>query len=448
MKDDIEIEWNKGFHKKPPLVENATNQLMKKYKFLTIEETEEILYYRDGVYVTGGQKLIEKETEVIYWDALKNSDLVQIIGHIKRRTYHKHEELDPDINIINLKNGLYDVEKDLLLEHTPDYLSVNQKNIVFNKEAKPKRFLKFLQEVLYPQEILTAIDVYAYTFHRDYPIETIFMLYGNGSNGKTVYTSVLTALHGTRNVSNVPLLEMLGDRFALSDLEDKALNIDNEISGQTIKEASVLKRLTGGSRQQIRIQRKNQVAYDTMLYAKLLFNANRVPDSQDISDAFNRRVTIISFPKRFEGVNEDKQLLSKLTTEEELSGIFNILMRALRRILRTKELYLNDKTIEEKRIKYERAVNPIKSFKDEAVIRDEDNYTPKTDFYQAYIQYCKKYSLPMERYDPFCKILMKEFGFEDTRPTINDARVWCWKHLILNPDYAPKTEQKKLEELI
>lgn len=69
---------------------------------------------------------------------------------------------------------------------------------------------------------------------------------------------------------------MLGSRdiFALSDLENKDVNIDNELAGQTIKEVAVLKRLTGGSRQRIRIQSKNQRAYDTMLYAKLFFNAN------------------------------------------------------------------------------------------------------------------------------------------------------------------------------
>jgi putative DNA primase/helicase len=85
--------------------------------------------------------------------------------------------------------------------------------------------------------------------------------------------------------------------------------------------------LTGGSRQRIRIQRKNQRAYDTTLYAKLFFNANKIPDSEDMSDAYNRRVIIISFPNRFEGNKADKRLISKLTTEQEKSGIFNILRR-------------------------------------------------------------------------------------------------------------------------
>ena len=48
-----------------------------------------------------------------------------------------------------------------------------------------------------------------------------------GKNRKTAFTNVLTAMHGVENVSNVPLSEMLSNKFALSDLENKGLNIDN-----------------------------------------------------------------------------------------------------------------------------------------------------------------------------------------------------------------------------
>ena len=87
------------------------------------------------------------------------------------------EEFDADNNIINLKNGLYDWKNDLLKEHSPDYLSINQKSIVYDKNAKPKLFGKFLSQVLYSRDIRTAIDAMAYTFHRDYDIEVIFILY-------------------------------------------------------------------------------------------------------------------------------------------------------------------------------------------------------------------------------------------------------------------------------
>jgi phage/plasmid-associated DNA primase len=100
---------------------------------------------------------------------------------------------------------LYDIDNDLLKEHTLDYLSVNQKPIIYDKDAKAERFEQFLHEVLYERDIPTGIESMAYTFERDYPIEVIFILYGYGLNGKTVFTSVLTSMHGKDNVSNVSL---------------------------------------------------------------------------------------------------------------------------------------------------------------------------------------------------------------------------------------------------
>lgn len=47
-----------------------------------------------------------------------------------------------------------------------------------------------------------------------------------------MYTSILTALHGKDSVSNVSLSQMMNDRFALADLENKVLNINNELGNQ------------------------------------------------------------------------------------------------------------------------------------------------------------------------------------------------------------------------
>jgi phage/plasmid-associated DNA primase len=150
-----------------------------------------------------------------------------------------------------------------------------------------------------------------------------------------------------------------------------------------------------------------------------------------------------------------------LTTEEELSGIFNILMKGLRTIRRTKNLYVNEKTIEEKRIKYERAINPIRAFLNEAISEEstEASYVPKTHLYGVYIQYCNEFSLPVEKYLNFSKILENEFSFQDTRLKPDksieieevenrngnnkkkDDRIAVWRHTALIEKYARKSDQ-------
>ena len=194
---------------KVSLIEEASEVIMSKHRFLTIEESKEMLYYRDGVYVPGGEILVEKEAENMYRYDLANKHLSEIKGHIMRSTYLTHDEIDSDLNIINLKNGLYNIQTGEFKEHSPDYLSINQVTVPYNPKAKSKLFGKFLCDVLYPSEIRTAIELIAYTFYRDNPFEIITILFGYGANGKSVFTGLLTALHGTKRISNVPLSSML-----------------------------------------------------------------------------------------------------------------------------------------------------------------------------------------------------------------------------------------------
>ena len=66
------------------LVEFASEAIMSKYRFLTIEESKDTYYYKDGVYVPGGEVLIEKEAEMMYRYKLANRHLSEIKGHIMR----------------------------------------------------------------------------------------------------------------------------------------------------------------------------------------------------------------------------------------------------------------------------------------------------------------------------------------------------------------------------
>lgn len=421
---------------------------MNKHKLLTIEENKEIRYYRDGVYVPGGDILIEKVAEAIYGYDLANRHLSEIKGHIMRKTYHKRADIDADINIINLKNGLYNIQTGEFKEHSPDYLSINQISVVYNPKARPQLFWQFLIQVLYSQEIRTAIELMAYTFYRDNPFELITILFGYGANGKSVFTGLLTALHGAKNVSNVPLSAMLGDNFALSDLEGKSVNIDTELTSTTIRDASVLKKITG--RQPIRIQRKHERAYDAPMYTKLFFSANRIPMAYDESDAFFRRKLILGFPNRFEGDRgpnrEDPDMLKKLTTVEELSGIFNVLMIALKRLLNRNRIFIKEKTIEQRRDRYAFAANPVETFIEEAVLKEsvESDVVTKEKLYQAYTRFCNKHNLARQSKENLGKILKKDKEFQEGRQP-SGKRETIWKGIRLKEEYNINAKQETLD---
>jgi hypothetical protein len=61
QKKDEEDELDDEDQERKSIVKDASEAMMRKHRLLTIEETKEILYYHNGVYVPGGEVLIEKE---------------------------------------------------------------------------------------------------------------------------------------------------------------------------------------------------------------------------------------------------------------------------------------------------------------------------------------------------------------------------------------------------
>jgi penicillin-binding protein-related factor A (putative recombinase) len=179
---------------------------------------------------------------------------------------------------------------------------------------------------------------------------------------------------------------------------------------------------------------------------------------------FNRRVTIITFPNRFEGAREDKQFIAKLTTESEKSGIFNILMNAFKANQTNKDIYVNEKTIEERRLKYLRAHNSIRAFMGEVIdceSSNEEAYIPKSDLHLVYSIYCSIYMIPVENYDMFCRPISKTTTItidrEETQITIYESRkslaeknakgepkqTHCWTSIRLSVEYQRELLEAK-----
>jgi putative DNA primase/helicase len=308
---------------------------------------------------------------------------------------------------------------------------------------------------VYQSDIWTVIELMAYTFLRDNPFELITILLGSGSNGKSVLFGVLSALHGADNVSNVSLKTIIERPFGLYDLVGKACNLDAELSSGVIEDTAILKKITG--RQRIRVEQKNQKAFDAVIYAKEWLNCNSLPQisTADQNDAYYRRNVVVGFPNSFqevenpsEGIRKlDPDLISKLTTSEELSALFNLLMFALRGVLKKKKISINEKTIQERREKYEIATNPIDVFIKAAVEEDskEGDWTKKETAFLAYQRFCNNYKISKMSSTMFGKHMKKHY--EEGRTTIEGKTIRFWKGVRVSEEYLKRllSEQVTLE---
>jgi putative DNA primase/helicase len=445
-----QAEVRKEESKRETKVRQLAEILEKKYHFAAMEDTGEMFYYHKkiGKYQPA-EPLVKAQLEKIQPGIITDT-VTNVIQKLARRHMHKREDFDSDKNIRNMQNGLYDIRTNLLKGHTWRYLSRNQIPVRYDPKAKCKRFGKFLGEVVYPDQIRTVVEVLAYTFLRDNPFELYVILLGVGSNGKSVLMHVLTALHGKDNVSSTPLTSLLNNRFAKKELEGKNVNIDMEMSKATINDMSVLKELTGV--QPVRIEPKHLPAYTNRLWAKLFFSTNEMPDMNDFSDGHYRREVIISFPYQFEEVKSehenarieanmktgsnirvaDPTLKDVLTTPEELSGIFNALLIPLRKIaIENKPVYVDAKSIQDRRKKHEIIADPVRAFFAEATEYDPDGKVHKDKLYVAYRRFCKHHKLPVEGMENFGRLVKRKFTeLKETRDS-SEERKTMWKGINL-----------------
>ncbi len=102
------------------------------------------------------------------------------------------------------------------------------------------------------------------------------------------------------------------------------------------------------------------------------------------------------------------------------------MMHALRTLLKNKGIYLNEKTVEERRLKHEMVVNPVKSFVDNAFEKDfvSDDYVTKSDMYELNRLFCKEYSLAPKSIGALGRELKKK-NIAEGREGTGERRT-CW----------------------
>lgn len=141
----------------------------------------------------------------------------------------------------------------------------------------------------------------------------------------------------------------------------------------------------------------------------------------------------------------DPYLLDKLTTEEELSGVFNLCMGALRGILKRAKIYVSDKSIQERRQKYQLALDPVAEFLNVSMAEEsvESDKITKEQLYQAYRRFCNSKKLMIISKEKLGSILKTKYEFkEDRLGTGKRETIWIGRRLT--PEYMLELAQRTL----
>jgi len=339
------------------------------------------------------------------------SNYLEAFKRVGRRKIPK----DAPIKWIQFKDKAFSINSDELYTVTPDYFFTNPIPFDIGKSEETPVMNKLFEEWVGKDYVNTLYEMVAYCCYRDYPIQTIFCLYGNGRNGKGQFQKIINKFFGcTGNVCSTELDTLLDSRFEAFKLYKKLVCALGETNFGVLKKTSLLKKLVGGDL--IGYEKKGKDPFDDLNYAKIIIASNSLPSSDDTSDGFMRRWQIINFPNEF---SEGKDIIKSIPDIE-----YNNLAKKVTRILPLlleKGEFTNQGTIKQRKENYILASNPITIFVKRCCIKEEGGYVSYNQLYTAYVQFLKINKKRRIKMGEFKSSLEEEgFWVERTSKRFND----------------------------
>lgn len=296
----------------------------------------------------------------------------------------KVEDLDVDPELFACANGTIDLRTGTLRDHERlDYIT-RVSPVVYDPEARCPRWMAFLEQVIPSPDVRSYVQrVVGYCLSGRTDAQALFFLLGEGSNGKSVFVSVVLELLGAGyGMTAAPDLLMARKGEAhlteLADLFCKRVVACTEVStGGAFDEARV-KALTGGDR--VRARRMREDAWEFRAYFKIIIAGNHKPRIAGVDHGIWRRIHLVMFGVTIPNEKQDPRLKEKLL--EELPGILNWALEGYRAY---DEGGLQPPAeVLEAGATYREENDTFGAFMAEKCVQGPEAEAPSTDLYKAY----------------------------------------------------------------
>lgn len=384
------------------------DRVLSDYSIFSMRDNGEIFIYKNGVYRSKGSEAILntiiRETHIeVYKEKWREEnprkalperiekatakDVSEVMAYIRAYTHVDRGDIDSEQSgYINFKNGMFDLKEWKLKPHTPEIRSIAQIPAKYDPDAKCTKISHYMRTCELSEDVQTVLFEFSgYCLIPDVSLQRAMMLYGSGSNGKSVFINLLKIVLGEDFVSGESLHNLETDKYRVAKLYGKRLNAFPDLKDTPLQTNEVFNTLTGGDLDLIG-ERKYQHSFSFKPTTKLLFSANKPPYAHSDNYAYYRRWILIKFPKTFEKKEIDEDLINKLTTEEEISGFINLILEGLKRLLENRKFSYDVGVDEIERIYLMNSDN-VRIFEEEC-LRDCSGNEEATDKKLVYAFYC------------------------------------------------------------
>lgn len=316
---------------------------------------------------------------------------IAIQDYVQTRLFIPEEQLDAQVDLINLANGVYNLKDGNIYPHRPDYYMTTLLPFAYDPAARCNMWTLYLHTTFtkprsteHDPELAEFVqEAVGYSLTTDITQHVTFWCVGEGANGKGVLFHVLEQLGGSATMAlNVGLLSR--EQYQLALLAGKRIALCSEASStHNLVDDATIKALIAGDTMQVRQIR--QEPFELHPTAKLWWAMNELPAVADTSEGFWRRMRVVPFNRSF---TEDERILDlKEKLDQELPGIFNWAIAGLRRLHNAGQ-FSHPHQVQVSTARYRQEANPVQLWVDEQCNVDPALWGRATTLYTAYKNWC------------------------------------------------------------
>jgi len=389
---------------------NLVELIQKEHgEFLLISDksnkTKDIYYYKDGFFQNIGREIIRQYVKYYLASTTTKHKKEEVLDAFNDEPAIERSELEPPVNLINVNNGVLNLNTMKLSGHSPKYRFLNKIPIDYKPKAKCPKTLKFFKEVLTEDAIAPMQEMFGYCLYRSYPVHALFILRGTGRNGKGVTLKLLRSLLGVQNITTRKLHEIATDQHARADLYCRMASLSGEMKYDDIKDNSLIKELTGEDIITARRLYKESFEFDN--YAKLIFATNNLPPSLDMNVGWLDRIVFFEFPNTYDrGNKKTVERLFEDHLESEAEGLLIWAIKGLTRLLKTNK-FSNQPHYDVIGDLWNSYCNTVEPWLEERIIESVTDSETLNAVYKDYVEWCREQSFSPESRISFGRKLSK-----------------------------------------
>lgn len=426
----------------PDVIEQTERTIARQVKenclILTLRETDEFCLYNGGYFHRGKEPAtlirgyIDDVAREIILPSGNNSvkpynltpgKKATILEMIKSTSFVSLDDFDTKDDRVCVRNGHLWVDKYpddhidglnsndgwVYIPHfdynESPYRTFIQIPVDYDPKAECLVIDQFLSDVFGFESVPLIYEMLAYFLMPHVKYQKAFILYGEPSTGKTTFYDMISKFYNKLKYFSELRLHELEIQFEMQNLMHKMVNYFDDLPNNKIGDTEAFRRVVTNNYLSSSIKFVNGKV-DWRNRTKLVFSCNTLPPVKKTEgDAFFRRWILIMCSTIFKDADimsqediddplvmeKDYDILDKITTDEEFSGLLNKILEAWLRLKGRGSFPKEWKNTEYIKGLWMMDINPIKLFVDECCFIAPDETEDYNLFYHALNRFRKEH---------------------------------------------------------